>query len=403
MMSGELTRWRFLDRNSPREATHYRSTVKRIDSWWATFAEKVDRIAALFERKCKWNLPDWMAEHLGAIDPKLMWEYGPAVKGRGHRLVITPESARHLRPLTTTILERAPQIPGWEFYGYRLAEDLEMAAETVKGRTGATLDDIRVRASRGQHHRIDLCYFFPVLVSEDDAQALNAAFVATESLLGEECLDKWIGAIEVDSSKSGSGKTTIPLDDLKTSVEALIGSLCDQLPDRPYYQWTETAEWTLWQLKPEQAEDYPEQSDLFVGKSCNRAMWEAAHAGTAFYSERFSRHEETFCYLKLDGSQGLDEEKFADKSEIEDALDAVLKPQALGCQIGGGTGLRYSYIDLAVRDVDRAIEVVRERLRQGNVPQRSWILFFDAELESEWVGIYESTPPPPLPIMGDES
>jgi len=32
-----------------------------------------------------------------------MWEFGPAVNKEGHRLVITPESAHHLRPLVNRI------------------------------------------------------------------------------------------------------------------------------------------------------------------------------------------------------------------------------------------------------------------------------------------------------------
>jgi len=56
-----------------------------------------------------------------------MWEYGPAVRTKGHRLVITPESRKDFRQLVRTILDRAPDLPGWEFYPYRLAEDLEQA------------------------------------------------------------------------------------------------------------------------------------------------------------------------------------------------------------------------------------------------------------------------------------
>ena len=55
-----------------------------------------------------------MDDHLLPIHPKIMWEYGPAVRVDGHRLVLTPESAHELRPLVARILERAPSIPGWD-------------------------------------------------------------------------------------------------------------------------------------------------------------------------------------------------------------------------------------------------------------------------------------------------
>jgi hypothetical protein len=270
------------------------------------------------------------------------------------------------------------------------------------------ISDFRVRVRQGNNHRIDLCYFSPQIESDDDQAAESAAFVATESLLGEKCLDTWIGAIEVSPMPSSHGLTTLfrrsptepvgvlPLERMRETVEAVKGSILDQLPDRPQYERMDDRRGTVWKLSAEPSEDCVEQLDLIVAKSVNPPMWTAAHSGGLFFSERFSRCGETFCYVKIDGSEGLDEERFADKAEIEDAIDAVLKPRQLGCYIGGGTGHRYSYVDLALVDVDRGIQAIRQRLQEGNVPRRSWIQFFDADLEAEWVGIYDDSPPPPM-------
>jgi hypothetical protein len=114
-----------------------------------------------------------------------------------------------------------------------------------------------------------------------------------------------------------------------------------------------------------------------------------------FYSERYSRHGETFCYLKLDGKAELDEEKFPDRASVEDALNEILVPALAGCVISGGTGLRYSYIDLALADINAAVPLIKTRLRAGNIDRRSWLLFFDATLAEEWIGIYDDSPAPP--------
>jgi hypothetical protein len=227
--------------------------------------------------------------------------------------------------------------------------------------------------------------------------------------LGERCLNNWIGAIEVtplppglNRLKRSPGREAEPpsafrrLDHLKDTVDALIGSVCEQLPPRPHHEWAEGAEWTLWELEPEEADDYQHQRDLFVAVSANSRLWTAAHSGELFWSERFSRCGETFCYVKLDGSEGLGEAEFSDRSEIEDALNAVLKPRQLGCCLGGGTGRRYSYVDLAFTDVNKGIQAARQRLQEGRVQKRSWILFFDSDLAAEWVGIYDESPPPPM-------
>lgn len=400
-------RWHFSRFHTPSEQAQYAATLGRIDAWWEAFQQNTQNLIQAFKRQSDWDVATWTIENLRRITPGLMWEYGPAVTKPGHRLVITPESSHHLRPLVETILERAPRLERWEFYGYRLAESVEEAIGHVEVRVSVDVSQYQVQARVGELNRIDLCYFGPSIGGPDDRTANHAAFVATESLLGEERLDRWIGCIEVEHLPNRSGlrsllgkgsqpKGLIPLDRLKETVDSLVGSLQDQLPAEPHFDWIEEREWTLWKLEPEEAEDYPEQSDLFTGLSGNPVVWEAAHRSAIFDSRCFSRLGEIFCYVKLDGSEAA-LEKFADRSEVEDALNEALIPRKLGCAIGGGTGLRYSYVDLALTDVDQGIDVVREVLQKGEVSRRSWIQFHDSHWAAEWVGIYDDSPPLPMP------
>jgi hypothetical protein len=277
-----------------------------------------------------------------------------------------------------------------------LPEGLETARPTVEGRTGRGIDDFQFQATCGEWNRIDLTFTAPSIADEDDQEALGAAFVAAECLLGEEVLDKWIGAIQIAGASQASDG--LGLDRLKERVDALTGSVRDQLPAKPHFERMKKAGWTLWQFEPNEAEDYCEQRDMFVGKSMNPPLFTAARSNGVFCSERFSRCGETFCYVKIDGSEGLEGSEFSDKSEIEDALDSTLTQSKLGCPIGGGMGLRYAYIDLALTDVDQGVEATRQRLRAGGVPKRSWIQFFDSDWAAEWVGIYEDTPAPPMAL-----
>jgi hypothetical protein len=407
-------RWLFCNENDADESAQRQAILDRVDRWWREFQAKTGELDALFSRRSQWDLPGWMDRTLQAIDAALMWEYGAAVQGPGHRLVITPESERRLRPLTATIIERAPQLTGWEFYAYRLPEGAEMARQTVEVRTGGSIDDVLAEARLGSHHLVDLVFHSPRTDGAEDQQALNDAFVATETLLGEEILDTWIGAIEVGAFRPrgglarmfGRGKDRptglIPLERLKETVDALIGGIQDQLPAEPHFRWAADSGWSAIELKPSQADDYPERTDLYVAITATQELWMAAHSGRPFCSQRFSRCGEVFAYVKLDGSEGLEGSRFADRTEIEDALNAALGKEALGGTIGGGTGVRYSYIDLALTDLRRGVEAVRSVLRDGRVPRRSWILFFDADLCGEWVGIYDATPPPPSDSDGSD-
>jgi len=161
-------------------------------------------------------------------------------------------------------------------------------------------------------------------------------------------------------------------------------------------------EYTLFSLEPEEQDDYTGRFDLFTSVSCLPEMWQAAHSNLLFSSRRFSKHGETFCYVELDGRDVADHSDVSDRGKIEDSLNAALRPNGLGSVIGGGTGRRYAYIDLPIRHLDHGLAEARRVLREIGAPERSWILFFDAHLAEEWLGVYDSTPSPPA-REGDES
>jgi hypothetical protein len=112
-------RWRFVDPSHPAEVAAKDRVLGRIDAWWTEFARRSGDLQRVFARQLEMDLPAWMEEHLGSVDEALCWEFGPPLRGSGHRLVVTAESRSELRPLVATLLERAPELPGWEFYPYR--------------------------------------------------------------------------------------------------------------------------------------------------------------------------------------------------------------------------------------------------------------------------------------------
>jgi hypothetical protein len=67
----------------------------------------------------------------------------------------------------------------------------------------------------------------------------------------------------------------------------------------------------------------------------------------------------------------------------------------VGGVIGGGSGLRYAYIDVGLTDLKRAVGIIRKVLSEHEVPERSWLLFHDDDLGAEWIGLHPHSPPPP--------
>ena len=325
-----------------------------IDAFWAAFEGRAERIDALFRMQDRWDLVTWMNERLAPIAPGLLWEFGPGPTG--HRLVITPESVRTLRALVDTLVERAPSLPGWTFSAARPPAGPEVAGNFVEHRTGATLRDAMVAVEPAEDHRIALRWSIPGATGQ---QAFDAAFVATERLLGERILDDWVGEIEPVDDRSGlRGWQTLPV-----LFHAARNRVLETLPEQPFHErdpaQTPSAMWKM-----------SESTDgLIVARSTHPAMWKAARTSPMFVSDRFSRHGERFATVRLETR---------DKYDLEDRLDERLRAEKLGAVLGGGAGEAFSTIDLALLDVRQGTEIVRSCCDgQGTLS------FLDADLAKE--------------------
>ena len=155
----------------------------------------------------------------------------------------------------------------------------------------------------------------------------------------------------------------------------------------------EDKSWTGFSLEPDKEDDYEERLDMVAAVSIYPEMWKSAHDGLPFDSVRFSKTGEKFCYLKIDGESGKPQTP-EQRDKLAQALDKALREAKVGCTMGGAGGLRYSYIDLALTDILAAAQILKDICKEQAIGQRAWLLFFDDELEREWIGMTDSTTPP---------
>jgi hypothetical protein len=387
-------RWKFYTPGErPEEDAQHTAVIARIDAWWQAFAGQAVELDRLFSNQVEWDLVGWMEQHLQSIDPRLVWEFGPGSTG-GHRLVITPEADHHLRPLVDEILARAPVLPGWSFFPHRKAESAAHMAFAVKSRSGVDPAFTGVALTAGEFNRIDLAFQFPPsFLQGRDGIARTQTFLAAESLLGEDLLTDWVGRLDAVAEVV----QPLPPGAVRRAFMTLAAGQRSSIPAQPFLERLESLAWTEVDLKPKKAQDYLHRYDLLAAVTCAPDMWRNAHSGELFWSGRFSRSGETFCYLKIDRGGPLRRAAVAHRTATEDALNAALRPGQLGCVIGGGSGRRYDYIDLALVDVGAAATLMRSVLQRGGLAtRRAWIQFFDNILSAEWIGMWPDSPEPPM-------
>lgn len=380
-----------------------------VEAWWQAFSKDQHLICDTFngEKDTAIDISAWMHCHLSNIDNDLMWEFGPGIE-KAHRLVITAEDNRPLRPLVQYILSKAPKNAFLEFYGYRLAEGLIEAQHTMSARTSwHDISEIEFELASSNFNTLGIIYYTPPGLSQAQEAYSYNSYVLTEALLGEEILDKWIDYIEVQPKpKKGLFSRTkhvgTPLATLKEAVLKAINLNKSRLPQEPYFKLVHNKQikWALYEATPNEQPDYPRKQDFYIASFIltEGDLFNATYQGAdQFFSERYSKHNEVFVYLKIDGTaEDLNQEVFIDRCTIEDILNEALLREGLGGVIGGGTGLRYSYIDFALVNIERAFPLMQKILQEGKLTKRSWILFHDAVYQDQWIGVWEDSPPPIL-------
>ena len=388
-------RWTFYIPGELAQEDEQRQSIShRIDQWWEAFRDKAADLDRLFHNQADWDLTDWMEQHLQSIDPRLMWEFGASANG--HQLVITPETQYHLRPLVDEILSRAPALADWTFLQYRTPENVDQMKDTLRSRTGADPAFTGIALALGELNRVDLAFQFPrSFLESSTAIAHTQAFVAAECLLGEDMLSDWLGKLDAfDEVAQPLAAGAVP-----RAFTSLVAKQRSSLPTQPFMDRLSALSWTDIELKPQEAADYAHRFDLTAGITGALELWRNAHSDQRFWSGRFSRCGETFCYIKIDRTSHSQGASVEERFKLETELNTALMERRLGCGIGGGIGLRYTYVDLAVIDVRAAAGVIRDVLQRTPFgTSQAWLQFFDTTLGTEWIGLHPHSIEPPMAL-----
>ncbi|HEY2405237.1 MAG TPA: hypothetical protein VGI10_04505 [Polyangiaceae bacterium] len=278
---------------------------------------------------------------------------------------------------------------------------LSRSLTRVHDETGIDFTRARARAGFARGHLLEISLQLPGGVGSDREQ--DAAESLLRLLLGDLAFERWVGSLAVVPAPRGGSLVvvsdasaqpeSIGLNELVLAIEAAQRGLYEGLPGVPHARAREAADWLMFELEPEPARDYAAQDDLAIATTTVPELKKCFLRAQPFFSGRFSKHREVFGYLKYEGEEQDAEARLSERSRLEAALETALRP-TLGALVGAGFGLRYGYLDLALCDARRALDVLPGVLRTAGVAKRSWLLFCDSELAREYVPIWPKVEPP---------
>jgi hypothetical protein len=382
-------RWRFADESNPRELALKQETIARIDTFWNLFGQRCESWRTDFGNSGSKSMVHFLQPAIATIEDGIMWECGPG-DDSNFALDLTAETNYFLRPIIQTVLERAPQIPGWVFSEYK--KPLRPASLAVDGfvcRRQKSLYPFSATFEKSEASGINVIVSSPKFEKENEIEDLNDAFLLAEVALGEENLDHWIDYIFTKGCKLDECSSEAQaVEAMVNGFEKLKGDLIDGLPGVPYHKFPQREQYYNVELNSENMQTLPRYGlTLWLIEFMN-----VFTKGLRFNSRRLSRFGERFCYLRFEGATGMDP---VSRGEIEDSLDAQLREAAVGCVFGGGSGPNSSmFIDLCLEDIEVAIPLLRSSVEMAKLPHNAKLRFYDADLVHEWVGMFNDTAGP---------
>jgi len=318
-------------------------------------------------------------------------------------------------PLAELLLAQAPADLDCALALGRMAVPLEVALVEVRASHQVELERASLRAGFGRGHLLELTLGVPGGTGSENEQ--NAAENLVRALLGDRLFETWIGAVHVTASpRLGSlrvldtraPRTSLYLHELFDTVSAAVRGVREGLPalasasasasvsepsQRVAASGTNVVpsddpreDWTLLEVEPMADASGLRKDDLVLASTCTPELLRCYLDGSPCASRRFSRSGEHFVFVSYEDDGRSMQARVALRTALETALVECVAGE--GAVTGVGFGVKTTYLDLALCNLETGLPRLVSKLRDANAPPRTFIQFFDSELSDEWLSIW---------------
>jgi hypothetical protein len=169
---------------------------QRLDAFWTWWASAKDGIAADIGRGTVAGRAGEISAEVNRLHKKLAWELSPGSTAE-HALVVSPEGNPELRPIALRWAAAAPSPDAtWEYHPSRQPGPPHVLE--IRG-TRVPFSEVRSTTSWDESRELlTVAIWHPALDGLPSEVKAQIAFLFLDNLVGEDDVERWIGAIEAD-------------------------------------------------------------------------------------------------------------------------------------------------------------------------------------------------------------
>ncbi|HXK20477.1 MAG TPA: hypothetical protein VNG33_21855 [Polyangiaceae bacterium] len=332
-------------------------------------------------------------------------------------------------PLAELLLSVAPDDVGCALSLGRAASSLERALSEARAEQHVELARATFRAGFSRGHLLEITLAVPGGTGSENEQIAAENLVL--SVLGERLFETWVGAVHVMPAPRGgplrvldatAPHSSLELRELFATVSAAALGVLRGLPESSHGLANANANtnvnanananasaaaddadavvdgdtdevarqgregWTLLEVEPLDAPRGVGKDDLVLASTCMPELLRCYLDGSPCASRRFSRTGERFVFVSYADDERSTTKRVAKRNVIEMALSESVTGH--GAVTGVGLGVKTTYLDLALGNLETGLPRLVSKLRAVGAPPRTFIQFFDSELADEWLAIW---------------
>lgn len=339
----------------------------RVREFWDWFQQTSPTLRAAIRDQDGDELNRLTIEKVSRLFPGFAWVYGPGQDESGLSFTLSGEGIEHKQLLALHWLEMAPQIDGWHFHASRQAATRAGGIVTLDGHEFQAKEFWVTPEVDEDKEQVNLTIWHPLWPELDLRQKHAITFIFLDEALGEYGTGWWTGTIRLENDRLEGAFPIWELHDFISEVSREYG----------WEKYLPGEACSLFKIEPED-ENFP-RSDLFTLLTVAPNLFEEHREAKGDLPDPLVDTGATYLYVAYDSGYAPAGEELETRCEIEEALDAALKAESSGRCIGGGMGLRRTYVDLLIYDGERSMEIIRETLRALGLPGDTALEFFASQ------------------------